>query len=193
MNDFRSTAEHIVDNAVQQERLQEMSYTDNLTGLANQRYFVKRLEEEILRASRYNRELALIIFDLDDLKHVNDNYGHLAGDCVLQQLGGVLRGTTRTIDVVARYGGDEFCVIMPEADEQTCIGFMERLQRIIADTAFTPDNRDQPLHCTISLGAAIYPKHAENSRDLIRMADMALLKAKEGGRNRFLIHDAQTA
>ena len=193
LRDFRSTAESFVENAALHERLQELSFTDNLTGLANQRYFVKRLGEEILRASRYARELALIIFDLDDLKYVNDNHGHLAGDAVLRQLGGVLRGTTRTIDVVARYGGDEFCVIMPEADKQTCLGFMERLQGIIAETEFHVEDTQNALRCTISLGAAIYPGHADNSRDLIHVADIALLKAKEGGRNRFLIHTAETA
>lgn len=179
----------LIANAESFERIEELSYTDNLTGLANQRYFLKRLSEEISRAERYGRHLAFILFDLDELKVTNDTYGHLAGDDILRQLGDILRNSIRSIDVVARYGGDEFCVIMPEADQETCRGFMQRLQATIAGNEFLIEHVDGPLKCTVSLGGAIFPDHGKDSRELIHAADMALLRAKESGRNRSLIFE----
>ena len=179
----------LVRNAEMHEKYEELSYTDSLTGLANQRYFRKRLDEEINRARRYERSLALIIFDLDGLKQVNDRHGHLAGDEILTQMGRILKNCIRTIDIVSRYGGDEFCVIMPEADMATCRQFMQRLQQTIGEGRFAIENVGEPLQCTISQGAAIFPDHADNQTDLIFNADMALLKAKAGGRNSFLIHN----
>ena len=178
----------LVENAESYERVEEMSYTDNLTGLSNQRYFHKRLHEEIDRAKRYQRSLALIIFDMDDLKKINDSYGHLAGDAILRRLGQILRSSIRAIDIIARYGGDEFCVIMPEADQATCKRFMNRLQMKISSSKFRINELDEDLNCTISLGGAIFPDHANDAEKLIFAADMALLKAKEAGRNKFLLY-----
>jgi diguanylate cyclase (GGDEF)-like protein len=187
---FKTHALHFVENAESFELIEEMSYTDSLTGLANQRYFFRRLHEEINRAKRYNRSLALIIFDLDELKYTNDTYGHLAGDAVLKQMGEILRQSIRTIDVVARYGGDEFCVVMPEADTAVCLKFMERLQNEIMNSRFHIDGLDEPLLCTVSIGGAVYPDHADDSKKLIFAADMALLKAKGTGRNKSLLYSA---
>jgi len=184
----RGCVRELVENAESFEQIEEMSYTDALTGLANQRYFFKRLTEEIGRAKRYQRTLALIIFDLDDLKGVNDSYGHLAGDAVLRQMGEILRSSIRGIDVVARYGGDEFCVIMPESDRKTCLQFMQRLQRKMANQKIKLDQLELDIQCTISLGGAVYPEHGSTSEQLIYSADMALLKAKEGGRNQCRIY-----
>lgn len=183
----------LVRNAEVHEKYEELSYTDALTGLANQRYFRKRLDEEISRARRYQRSLALIIFDLDGLKAINDQYGHLAGDEVLRQMGRILKHCIRAIDIVSRYGGDEFCVIMPEADHATCRQLMQRLQETIGAARFEVVNLEEPLSCTISQGAALFPIHADNQTDLIFHADMALLKAKAGGRNHFLIHTEPVA
>lgn len=190
MNFLRTHAPELMANVERIEQIEELSYTDSLTGLANQRYFKKRLEEEIRRCRRYNRRLALIFFDLDDLKKVNDTYGHLAGDEILKQMGQVLRRITRSIDVVARYGGDEFCLIMPEADKETCIKFMRRLKEEVAVTKFCSDSIEGHLTCTISLGGAVYPDHAEEARSLVHAADMALLRAKEEGRDRFLLGES---
>jgi diguanylate cyclase (GGDEF)-like protein len=170
-----------------------MSYTDDLTGLANKRYLYKRLAEEIGRANRYRRSLALIMFDLDDLKGINDAHGHLAGDGVLRKLGDVLQSSIRSIDVVARYGGDEFCVIMPESGAVTCEQFMSRLQQRISSTRFDVDPGDKLHECTISLGGAVYPDHANSLESLIYAADMALLQAKEQGRNRHLLSSSRVS
>lgn len=184
---FNTYMPDLVANAAMIERFENLSYTDNLTGLANQRYFMKRLSEEMSRAARYGRKLALIIFDVDELKAVNDRFGHLAGDELIARMGDILRKSIRAIDVVARYGGDEFCVIMPEADYGTAEKFMTRLLNKINNTKFKLKNAKEPIDCTLSMGAAIYPDHAEEVKQLIHTADMALLAAKEAGRNNFVI------
>ncbi|MCP4684325.1 MAG: GGDEF domain-containing protein [bacterium] len=182
-----TSAGHLMENAVSFEKVEELSFTDNLTGLANRRYFLRRLEEEIDRAKRYQRSLGLIIFDLDELKSVNDRYGHQAGDAVIKRIGEVLRLSIRSIDVIARYGGDEFCVVMPESDRATCRQFMDRLQRKIVGSKFRFDQITTDLVFTISQGGAVFPDHGENSEQLIFAADMALLKAKEAGRNKYIV------
>lgn len=188
---LRGHALDLINNVENYERVEEMSQTDGLTGLANQRYFARRLEEEIKRAKRYDRTLALIMFDLDELKAVNDTHGHQAGDALLREMGHILRNNIRAIDIIARYGGDEFCIIMPEADEAMCRGFMERLNREVSRTKFTVEGVDRPVTCTVSLGGSVFPTHADTPRKLIFGADMALLRAKEQGRNKAVLYEEQ--
>jgi diguanylate cyclase (GGDEF)-like protein len=164
--------------------IEELSYTDSMTGLYNYRYFYKRLTEEVFRAKRFSRKLALVIFDIDDFKIYNDTYGHQAGDCVLKQLGELLSLTVRSIDIVSRYGGEEFCVIMPESDQEECFKFMERLRKAIMNHSFKDENLRHEHNITVSLGGAIYPHDARTVDRIIYCADMALLTAKSLGRNK---------
>lgn len=175
-------------NIKQYKMIEELSYTDSMTGLYNYRYFYKRLNEEIFRAKRFERKLALMMFDIDQFKIYNDSFGHQAGDSLLKQLGNHLLKVVRSIDVVCRYGGEEFCVIMPETDSAECRKFMERLRKSIEAFPFKDEYLDHTHHITISLGSAIYPRDAKDSDRLIWCADMALLKAKSEGKNRAMIY-----
>jgi len=181
--------------------IEELSYTDSITGLYNYRYFYKRLTEEVFRAKRFGRKLAFIIFDIDDFKIYNDTYGHQAGDQLLKQLGELLSHTVRSIDVVSRYGGEEFCVIMPESDQEECLKFTERLRKNIMNFPFKSEfgshlsqltsgdeHLKQEHNITVSLGGAIYPYDARSVDRLIYCADMALLKAKGTGKNRSVMY-----
>ena len=190
LRQHRASFKELMENAESFERVEELSYTDNLTGLANQRYFKRRLIEEIGRAKRYHRSLGLIMLDLDELKGINDSYGHQAGDQVIQHLGEILRNSIRSIDVTARYGGDEFCVIMPESDRVTCLRFMNRLKHKIAGASFPVDQAGKELTCTISQGGAVFPDNGVNSEQLIFAADMALLQSKEKGRNQYHLFES---
>ena len=168
--------------------IEELSHTDSITALYNYRYFYKRLTEEVFRAKRFSRKLALVIFDIDDFKVYNDTFGHQAGDQLLKQLGELLIRTVRSIDVVCRYGGEEFCVIMPESDQEECLKFMERLRKHIINFAFRDERLKQEHNITVSLGGAIYPYDARSVDRLIYSADMALLKAKSVGKNRSVMY-----
>ncbi len=125
-----------LENIHQYSTIERLSYTDSMTGVYNYRYFYKRLGEEILRAKRYGRELSLVILDIDNFKSFNDNYGHQAGDLVLKQLSDLITKTVRSIDVLSRYGGEEFCIIMPDTGIDNCQVFIERLRAEIADFGF---------------------------------------------------------
>ena len=130
---------------------------------------------------------------MDELKTVNDTFGHQAGDAVLRQVGQSLKKSIRGIDIIARYGGDEFCVIMPEADSQTCAQFMDRILKTIAKTKIMLKNSSEPLYCTVSLGGAVFPIHASDGKSLVYKADMALLRAKNSGRSRYFMYTADSS
>jgi len=165
------------------ERAKEMSYTDGLTGLYNHRYFQKRLTEELQRASRYGRSLALLILDVDDLKVINDNYGHPAGDILLKSLANILSDSVRSIDLISRYGGDEFCLIMSETSRNRARLSMNRIRSRIASNPLRLEGASDNIQYSVSIGGAVYPVDAESVDDLIKAADKALLQAKAEGRN----------
>ncbi|MCR4429713.1 MAG: diguanylate cyclase [Tepidanaerobacteraceae bacterium] len=155
------------------ERLMELALIDPLTGLYNRRYIQQRLHDEISRASRKGYSVSFLMIDGDNFKEINDTLGHPTGDEELQNLAETLHTCVRQSDIVARYGGDEFCVILPDTDKKAAQEVATRLCEA---------SRDSRL--SISIGYASYPEDADNGDELVKIADMALLEAKKEGKNR---------
>ena len=164
-----------------EERYRILSVTDALTGLYNSRHFYERLHDEVERAQRYGRPLSLIVLDADNFKQVNDTYGHLQGDQVLQVLAGVISHCLRRSDSAYRYGGEEFAVVMPEAPLEPAALVAERLRRSFADTPIRPAGGGN-IRCTISVGVTQWVA-GESVESLIRRADDGAYQAKRRGKN----------
>jgi diguanylate cyclase (GGDEF)-like protein len=164
------------------EELYRLAIHDALTGLYNKRYLMDYLQREIDRSARYSRPLALIIFDIDHFKAINDTMGHLAGDLTLRELAGRLRGEICKDDLLARYGGEEFAAVLTEADKTAAAELAEQLRRSVEDHTFTFEGRRYPV--TISLGVASIQGDELPPQELIRRADERLYRAKREGRNR---------
>ncbi len=173
------------------ERLRVLSTHDGLTDLYNRGYFDERLVEEALRARRYRRPLALVLVDLDRFKEVNDQHGHMAGDAALRRFADLLRNAVRRTDIVARFGGEEFALILPETTRADAIAKIERVRAEVEGTPIELPCGGGRLHLTFSAGVAATPDDGARSHDLITRADARLLAAKRGGRNRVL--GAETA
>jgi diguanylate cyclase (GGDEF)-like protein len=171
-------------NSILYQRMEQISITDGLTGLYNHRYFKKRLENELVRAQRYRHSLSLVFFDVDHFKNYNDTLGHPAGDVALKTVAGILKSSIRKSDIAVRYGGEEFCVILPEGDIKSAFNFAERLRNQIESHHFEKEEVQPSGKLTISLGVASFPKNADSSKQLIDKADAALYNAKGSGRNR---------
>ena len=175
------------------EELRKMAITDGLSQLYNRRYFLELLEREFPRSQRYKLNLSCIMTDLDHFKNVNDQYGHLQGDYVIQRMGTIIKEEIREIDIPARYGGEEFIILLPETDERGTIAVAERLRKRTAAENFTRNEKlrhTQELHITISLGVAVFPHPTLiHPNDLIKTADDALYSAKRSGRNKTILAD----
>ena len=164
------------------EEIFRLSTVDGLTQVFNRRYFMETLERELSRARRYERPLALLIFDIDHFKQCNDTYGHRAGDFVLRRIAELVTMRARKVDVVARYGGEEFAVILPEIEIQGAKLFAEKIRGLVEEETFAFEGRKIPV--TISIGVADLDSLVANADDLIQTADRRLYAAKAGGRNR---------
>jgi len=164
------------------EEIYRLSTVDGLTQIFNKRYFVETLERELSRARRYDRPLALMMFDIDHFKKCNDTYGHRAGDHVLRHMADLVRQRSRKVDVIARYGGEEFAVVLPEIDLAGAEQFGESLRHMVEVEEFVFEGRKIPL--AISVGVADLEPGIANADDLIKKADARLYRAKQGGRNR---------
>jgi diguanylate cyclase (GGDEF)-like protein len=173
-----------------QDKLVQRANTDSLTDLYNHRYFQERLSSELSRADRYHRSLSIIMLDIDHFKNLNDTHGHPVGDTTLQQVARILASESRDIDIVSRYGGEEFALILPEATAEDAITLAERLRLVIQRYCFLGNN-GETIPVTISLGIAQYPLHSSEREGLIMAADLAMYQAKSMGRNRSVIYDRE--
>ena len=163
------------------EEIYRLTTVDGLTQIFNKRYFSEALAREIARATRYRRELSLVMFDLDHFKQVNDTHGHLAGDAVLKTLSLTVKSKIRTEDIFARYGGEEFAIILPEIDGHNAHQFAEKVRRIVETTEFRFESTKIPV--TISMGVATLDPEEPTAAALIRKSDERLYEAKSAGRN----------
>jgi diguanylate cyclase (GGDEF)-like protein len=175
------TVEDVTETVFYQRRLVELAIKDGLTAAFNRRFFDIRLIEEIERARRYSHELSLILLDIDLFKALNDRFGHQFGDEALKSLVSVCQGAVRTTDIVSRYGGEEFCVILPETGIAEAAASAERLRQAVETRIVSALGKEAKM--TISLGvSAIRPN--DDSAALLERADAGLYAAKAAGRNR---------
>lgn len=165
-------------------QLQQEARTDTKTGLWNARHFGELFNIELERAGRFQRPLSLIVADLDLLRNINNTYGHLAGDIVLEGVGHIIAETVREYDIPGRFGGEEFIVALPETGMDEAFAVAERLRLAVEAASFTVKTSLAPIHVTMSLGIAGFPEHAVTGNDLIHEADVAVYQAKLQGRNR---------
>ncbi|GAA6150709.1 GGDEF domain-containing protein [Pseudoteredinibacter isoporae] len=168
-------------------KLEEQLLTDPLTGIANYRHFIRALEQEMERTRRSGASTSLIMLDIDFFKSINDNYGHEAGNMALQALANCMLSSFRKLDVVCRYGGEEFAIILPATEALVAVQVAERLRKNIESMAVTVCNQQGDtlqINMTASLGIGIYTRHSQVSpKELIQEADDFLYKAKNEGRN----------
>lgn len=170
-----------LDNALTHEKVERLSITDGLTGLFNRRFLSERLEDEFSKALRYEAPLSILIMDVDFFKRVNDAFGHLVGDNALITVAKILSQSVRDTDLVGRYGGEEFMVLLPHTDIEKALTVAEKIRLAVSKTS-VPGMGEQRL--TISIGAAGFPDMRVSSmQELVRKADEVLYRAKEGGRN----------
>ena len=165
--------------AINKAQLQEMAITDYLTGLYIRRYFMSRLQDELIRSERYNKTFSIAMVDIDKFKNINDTYGHSAGDRVLKAAGEFFKENLRQTDVVARYGGEEFVICFPETNKKVAHILAERLRK-----RFSRIRLDKWPRLTISLGITTYPEDGRDIETLIKNADSAMYAAKQNGRNK---------
>lgn len=175
-----------MNNALTHDRLQKLAALDPMTGIYNRRFGMARLSEEFRRAVRTTGPLGIMMFDIDHFKKVNDTYGHLAGDRVLMQVTKTARAALREGDILMRYGGEEFLVILPAASKENARDIGERLLRMVEETSVA--DGDQVIRVTISVGITSYPElEVAGELDLVKRADEALYSAKESGRNKVVV------
>jgi two-component system cell cycle response regulator len=166
------------------EEIYRMTIVDGLTQIHNKRYLQEALEREVMRARRHGRDLAILMFDIDRFKRINDHFGHLAGDHVLRDLARVIQARVRRDEVFARYGGEEFSLILPETSLEGAAALAETLREKVEKHSFIFQGEHIPV--TISMGCAVLREN-DTGTDLIKAADAKLYEAKNSGRNRVCV------
>jgi diguanylate cyclase (GGDEF)-like protein len=175
-------AETAIDASFLYEETRRLSLTDGMTGLWNRRQFDLRIEQELSRAVRFSEPFSVLFCDLDDLKPINDTYGHQAGDTVLIETARRLTDATREVDIVARFGGDEFTLLLPKT---ALAGALRLAAKIHAAVGWQPFQLDTyAVDVSVSVGVASYPEHGSSTKELLAAADGALYRAKAAGGDR---------
>ena len=166
--------------------LERQTEIDSKTGLFNHTYFVNHFHSELQRANRYDRPLSVIIADLDLLRNINNTYGHLAGDAVLKGVANILKKTVREYDIVARFGGEEFAILMPETSIEKALERADTIRRAVLAASFYASSSVEPIKATMSFGVAQRENFEQSKDEILHQADMALYRSKLSGRNRSL-------
>ena len=174
-------------------RLQEEARVDPKTGLFNARHFGRAFGDELARSVRYGHPLSVLMVDLDLLREINNTYGHLAGDAVLCGVADVFRSQLRHYDIAARFGGEEFSILLPETSVEKALEIAERIRRAVAERSVDVSTSSEPIHVTVSIGVASFPSDGADQNALIHQADLAVYRAKLQGRNRVQAASAEAA
>ena len=172
------------------KEIEKIAITDSLTGVHTRRYALERFQEEIRRSQAHKIKMSFLMIDVDYFKKFNDKYGHLTGDKVLREVGKIIRNNIREIDIAGRYGGEEFCVVLPDTDSEGAKYAAERIRSaayIAVIKAY-----DTKLKVTVSIGVSTYPQDGRVYNDLIDKADLALYQAKKEGRNKVCFFDSES-
>lgn len=181
---FSTQVSMLLDMIHARERIENLADTDDLTGIWNRRYFRRQIPWECERARTFNVPLSLLLFDIDEFKQINDGFGHVIGDVVLSELCGAVRETLRPTDTFARFGGDEFAVILPHTDLARAVTVAERILARVASMTIPTDD-EGAIRCSVSIGLAEYRFDDNGAADLIRRADERLYQSKRSGKNRY--------
>jgi len=177
-----------IKRAILYQDVQELAIIDSLTKVFNRRYYLERFKEELQRSRKFKYKFSCLMIDIDYFKDYNDRYGHIVGDAILRELAKTIQQNIRQVDLMGRYGGEEFSLILSQTDKETVRFAAERIRRAIEDKRIRA--YDEELKITVSIGISTFPFDGKDIKTLIDKADAALYRAKETGRNRVCIYEA---